>query len=84
MNFIVYLISINIISFISFGIDKRKAIKGHWRISEEFLIIISLIGGCFGGYLGMKFFRHKTKKIKFKLVGFFCLIWIYLLVHLFT
>ena len=84
MNFIVYLISINIISFLSFGIDKRRAIEGKWRVSEETLIIVSLVGGCFGSYLGMKFFRHKTKKFKFKLVGLFCLVWIYLLVHLFT
>ncbi len=46
--------------------DKKKAIKGQWRISEATLITIAIIGGSIGVYLGMQNFRHKTKHLKFK------------------
>lgn len=64
----IYLIIINIVTFVTFGIDKRKAKKDNWRISEQALVILMLIGGAFGGYFGMEKFRHKTQKIKFKIV----------------
>ena len=79
MNFIVYLVSINIISFIMIFIDKRKAIYHKWRISERILLFIAFICGCFGMIIGMKLFHHKTNKLKFKLVYLFCLIWIVLI-----
>ncbi len=62
-----YLIIINIISFIVIGIDKRKAIKNKWRISEISLLVIAVIGGSLGSILGMKVFRHKTNKTKFNI-----------------
>lgn len=64
---VIYLIIINIVTFITFGLDKRKAQNHKWRISEQALITLMLIGGGLGGYLGMETFRHKTKKLKFKL-----------------
>ena len=65
---ILYLVSINIVTFFLFGIDKRRAIKNRWRISEATLLISSLIGGVIGGLLGMSVFHHKTKKMKFKIL----------------
>ena len=65
---IVYLVIINIVTFLLFGIDKRRAIKNKWRISEAALLISSLIGGVIGGLLGMSVFHHKTKKMKFKIL----------------
>ncbi len=61
-----YLIIINIVTFVTFGLDKRKAKKGKWRISEQALVTLMVIGGAFGGYFGMEKFRHKTQKLKFK------------------
>ncbi|NLK96878.1 MAG: DUF1294 domain-containing protein [Epulopiscium sp.] len=79
------LLFINAISWASFGIDKRKALKNQWRISEKALLLLSFFGP-FGAFLGMKFFHHKTKKLKFKLLIplFLCLqvgIYIYLFVY---
>lgn len=48
-------------------IDKRKAIKHKWRISEAHLLLIPILGGGFGSWIGMYIFRHKTSRIKFNL-----------------
>lgn len=64
--FISYLVLINIITFIVFAIDKKKAKKSKWRISEKTLFILSAIGGSVGGLLGMYAFRHKTRKNSFR------------------
>lgn len=79
MYFIVYLISINILGFLLILIDKKKAIHHKWRIAESVLLIISILGGCFGLFISMYLFHHKTKKLKFKLVPIICLIWCYLI-----
>jgi len=61
----IYLIGINIISFVLYGIDKGKAILKRERIPERILLVLSLIGGCYGALLGMILFRHKIRKKKF-------------------
>lgn len=48
-----------------FYIDKQRAIKHQWRISESALLLSAFIGGSFGAAAGMKIFRHKTKHPKF-------------------
>ena len=68
-NIIIYLIIINIITFLAMWIDKRKAKKGKWRISEGALFVLAFLGGSIGGIAGMYTFRHKTKKTRFK-IGF--------------
>ena len=64
-NFIIYLIIINLIIFFIMWLDKRKAKKGRWRIPENTLFLITLLGGGIGTISGMYTFRHKTKKLKF-------------------
>lgn len=63
---IIYVILINIIAFITYGIDKRKAKKNRFRIKEATLLLLALIGGSVGALFGMYTFRHKTKKWYFK------------------
>ena len=62
---IIYLIVINIIAFVVFYIDKKKAEKGKWRISETTLFTLAAGFGSIGAILGMIVFRHKTKKLRF-------------------
>ena len=64
---IIYLITINIITFITYGIDKAKARKGAWRIPEKTLIGLAVAGGSIGALTGMSFFHHKTRKPLFKI-----------------
>ena len=66
---IIYIVIINIIAFLAMYIDKRKAKYGKWRIPEQSLFILALIGGSIGAIIGMYTFRHKTKKLRFS-VGF--------------
>ena len=68
-NIIIYFIVINIIGFFIMWLDKRKAIKGSWRLPEKTLFIITALGGGIGTIAGMYTFRHKTQKIQF-VIGF--------------
>ena len=59
--FIIYYLVINLTGLIMMGVDKRKAIKGAYRIPEASLFCVALLGGALGTTLGMRIFRHKTK-----------------------
>ena len=61
-----YLIGINIVTFFVYGIDKWKARKSKWRISEATLLMLAVIGGSIGAWLGVKVWHHKTLHKKFK------------------
>lgn len=56
----------NVIAFALYGIDKRRAKQGAWRISEYTLLLVALLGGSLGALLGMRYFRHKTRHRKFR------------------
>lgn len=64
-----YLLIINLIGFLAMGIDKFKAQRGSWRISEKALFTLTFLFGGFGTIAGMYVFRHKTKKLYFT-IGF--------------
>lgn len=83
--FILYLIIINIFTFILVYIDKQKAVKHKWRISEKNYFIISILGGCLGMLLGMKIFHHKTKHPTFYIgIPLILITWIIILYKLKT
>lgn len=63
---LIYLVGINLAGFIIMGVDKKRAIRGAWRISEASLFFTALLGGSLGCILGMQHFRHKTKHWYFK------------------
>ena len=61
-----YLPAVNVTAFALMGIDKRRARRGAWRISEKTLFLPVLLGGSLGGTLGMRVFHHKTKHWYFR------------------
>ena len=61
-----YLLAINTVAFIVYGIDKYKAKKAKWRISEATLLLLAVLGGSIGAWMGMKVWHHKTMHKKFK------------------
>lgn len=68
-NIIIYFIIINLFTFFVMWIDKNRAKKGKWRVPENTLLLLVLLGGGVGGIAGMYLFRHKTQKAKF-VIGF--------------
>ena len=56
-----YLLLLSFIAFLAYRFDKKKAEKGKWRTKEKTLLLLSFLGGAFGGYPAMLIFRHKTK-----------------------
>lgn len=72
-----HLVSINLVTFLMYGYDKRKAKYGGWRVSEAMLHMFALIGGTIGAVAGQKYFRHKTKKQSFKV-----LFWVFFVIQI--
>ena len=66
---LIYLLAINLITFLAMYIDKKRAKWGKWRTKESTLFTLVLLGGGIGGIAGMKVFKHKTKKTRF-VIGF--------------
>ena len=64
---LLYLIIINAAAFLLMLVDKLKAKRGAWRISEATLMWIAVLGGSIGSLFGMYLCRHKTRHIKFTL-----------------
>lgn len=60
-----YLLAVNFVSFCLYGIDKYKAKRGKWRISEATLLTMVVIGGSIGAWMGMRIWHHKTMHKKF-------------------
>ena len=63
---IAYLVIINVVTFFMYGIDKWKAKRSKWRVSEATLLMLAVIGGSIGAWLGMKVWHHKTLHKKFR------------------
>lgn len=72
-----YLLIINLIAFVLYGIDKKRAIRNEFRIRERTFLWLARLGGGIGSWLGLKLFRHKTKHTKFRIVvPLWMIIWI--------
>lgn len=61
----IYLLIVNLLGFCLMFVDKMRACKQRYRISENSLLFVALIGGSIGSYIGMYFFHHKTKHVRF-------------------
>ena len=61
-----YLLVVNTLTFLLYGIDKYKAKKARWRISEATLLMMAVVGGSIGAWAGMRLWHHKTMHKKFK------------------
>ncbi|WP_027449027.1 DUF1294 domain-containing protein [Xylanibacter brevis] len=61
-----YLLGVNILTFLVYGIDKSKAKRKAWRISECTLLMLAVIGGSVGALFAMRLFHHKTLHKKFR------------------
>jgi len=69
-----YLLGMNVLAFLLYGIDKRRAIKDQWRIPEATLLGVAFAGGSIGAWAGMQTFRHKTKHWYFRILVPLCIV----------
>lgn len=70
----IYLLVINVAAFVMYGMDKKRAVHGQWRIPEKSLLLAAAVGGALGALLGMQIFRHKTRHLKFTVLVPLCLV----------
>lgn len=61
-----YLLFVNLIAFLLFGIDKKRAQRHRWRIREKTLFLFAYLGGGMGAWIAMNTFHHKTKHWYFR------------------
>ena len=74
---IYYLFIINVLAFVLYGVDKRRAVRNEYRIKESVLLWMARLGGGTGSWLGIKTFRHKTQHTKFRIiVPMWIVIWV--------
>lgn len=66
MNLALYLLAINALTLAAFAVDKRRAVRGQWRVSERSLLMMAAGGGWIGALLGQFVLRHKTRKEPFR------------------
>jgi uncharacterized membrane protein YsdA (DUF1294 family) len=66
MTVLLLVVGINVIAFLAFGWDKRRAETRQRRIPERTLLTLAFIGGALGALLGQQIFRHKTQKQPFR------------------
>jgi uncharacterized membrane protein YsdA (DUF1294 family) len=69
--------AMSLVCFITYGLDKRQAINGGRRVSERTLHLMAFLGGWPGALMGQRYFRHKTQKVKFRIV-----FWIVVVLHI--
>lgn len=67
MGIAIYIIVLNIISFILYGYDKHCAVINRWRVSEFTLLLLAFIGGSLGALTAMYVFHHKTRHKRFQI-----------------
>ena len=65
----------NVLVCIIYGIDKKKAVSGAWRIPEKTLLLLAFLMGGVGALAGMKLFHHKTLHKKFTIGVPLCVVW---------
>ena len=78
-----YLILVNVLTYWVYRLDKRRAEKGGRRIPERELLLWALAGGTLAAFLAMRRYRHKTKKVSFR-VGLWTVVLIQLTLAWFT
>jgi uncharacterized membrane protein YsdA (DUF1294 family) len=66
----------SVVTFVAYGLDKRAAARGRWRIPEATLHAMELLGGFPGAFLGQHVFRHKRAKVRYLVV-----FWLIVLIH---
>ena len=60
-----WMLVVSVVSFVTYRTDKQAALKNTWRVPENKLHFLDLIGGWPGGLIARQLWRHKTTKTSF-------------------
>lgn len=63
---LLYLLTVNVVAFVAYGVDKYKARHAKWRTPERLLLGLAIVGGSVGALAGMRVWHHKTRHLKFR------------------
>jgi uncharacterized membrane protein YsdA (DUF1294 family) len=66
VGYLIAVAGLSVLSFVAYGWDKSRAVRGGRRVPENTLHMLALLGGWPGALLGQQQFRHKTKKVSFR------------------
>ena len=66
MNLILYLLIVNLATYVLYWVDKRAAIAGNARIPEFSLLMAGFMGGTLAALAAQQRLRHKTRKGSFQ------------------
>ncbi|MBE7090337.1 MAG: DUF1294 domain-containing protein [Clostridiales bacterium] len=80
--YLIYLATLSLITFFVYAVDKAKAKRGAWRISEKILLSLGFFGGAVGALIAMQTVRHKTKHWYFYAINFLGIAWQIALLYL--
>jgi uncharacterized membrane protein YsdA (DUF1294 family) len=58
----------SLVTYVAYGWDKRRAGRGGRRVSEQALHLMALLGGWPGAWIAGRQFRHKSRKLSFRVV----------------
>lgn len=72
--FLVFVAVMSLVTFVTYSIDKSRAVKKQWRIKEKVLLLLALCGGAVGATIAMYTIRHKNRKWYFLAVNFLSLV----------
>jgi len=67
-------LGLSVITFLAYALDKSKAQRGEWRTQESTLHLLALVGGWPGAALAQQILRHKSKKVKFRVIFWFTVV----------
>ena len=74
---LLWLVGTNLLAIVLTVSDKVRAKKGKWRVPEDTLLFVALLGGAVGEYITMRLILHKTRHKKFRL-----LVPLFMVIHL--
>ena len=76
LAYLTIVLVMSLVTFVAYGVDKRRAQADRYRVSEKSLHLVALFGGWPGAWLARRTFRHKTQKLPFLVIS-----WMIVLVH---
>jgi uncharacterized membrane protein YsdA (DUF1294 family) len=76
-GYLIVVVVMSLVCFIAYGLDKRQAVNGGRRVSERTLHLLALLGGWPGALIAQRHFRHKTRKVQFRIV-----FWMVVVIHI--